>query len=92
MSDRRIASVCLVIDPSIARAAGGFDSEHPTGMMCRDVLIRVLGICHRMAFGERIKEDPSGGDVKRIRRARHLHASPSTLLAPSLQKAAARSR
>ena len=57
MSDKRVASVCLVIDASIARAAGGFDSKHPTGMMCRDVLTRVLGICHRMAFGERIKEE-----------------------------------
>ena len=57
MSDRRIASVCLVIDASIAQAAGGFESKHPTGTMCRDVLIRVLGICHRMAFGERIKEE-----------------------------------
>ena len=57
MSDRRIASVCLVIDASIAHAAGGFESKHPTGTMCREVLSRVLGICHRMAFGERMREE-----------------------------------
>lgn len=57
MSDKRITSVCLVIDTSIAQAAGGFRSEHPIGTMCREVLSRVLGICHRMAFGERMKEE-----------------------------------
>ena len=57
MSDKRIVSVCLVIDASIALAAGGFESKHPTGTMCREVLTRVLGICHRMAFGERMKDE-----------------------------------
>ena len=57
MSDKRIVSVFLVIDASIARAAGGFESKHPIGSMCRDVLSRVLGICHRMAFGQRMEEE-----------------------------------
>jgi hypothetical protein len=55
MSDKRVVSVCLVIDTSIAHAAGGFESKHPIGTMCRELLSRVLGIGHRMAFGERMK-------------------------------------
>ena len=57
MSDKRIESICLVIDASIARAAGGFESKDPLGSVCREVLIRVRGICHRMAYGERMKEE-----------------------------------
>ena len=57
MSDKRIESVCLVIDTSIAQAAGGFESKHPLGSECREVLSRVRGICHRIAFGERMREE-----------------------------------
>ena len=57
MSDKRIESVCLVIDTSIAQAAGGFESKDPLGSVCRDVLFRVRGICHRIVLGERMREE-----------------------------------
>ena len=57
MSDKRITSVCLVIDTSIAQAAGGVNSTHPTGMICRDTLLRIKNICHRIAWGNRMKEE-----------------------------------
>jgi hypothetical protein len=55
MSKRNIARHCFVVDASIAHAAGGFESRHPTGIHCRDFLIAVRGICHSIAWNESIK-------------------------------------
>jgi len=57
MSDKRVEKVCLVIDASLARAAGGIESKHPTGMICRDILFRIRSISHRMAWGERMNAE-----------------------------------
>ena len=38
MSKKSTPTYCLVINCSVAHAAGGLDSRHPTGIMCRDFL------------------------------------------------------
>jgi hypothetical protein len=40
----------IVIDASIARAAGPEGATHPTAKDCRDFLLAVLDICHRAVF------------------------------------------
>jgi hypothetical protein len=55
MSKKKIQSRCLVIDASIARAAGTLESKDLTGIRCRDFLIAVRSVCHRMAWSAAIK-------------------------------------
>lgn len=50
----KVRSRVLVIDASIARAAGDV-SMHPTSRNCREFLQAVLTICHRMAMTEAIQ-------------------------------------
>lgn len=42
----------LVIDASVLRASGGTDAVHPTATQCRDFLLGVLSICHRVYVSE----------------------------------------
>jgi hypothetical protein len=44
----------LVIDASVARAAGGEDAAHPTSVHCRDFLGAVLRICNHVVFPEAV--------------------------------------
>jgi hypothetical protein len=57
MSKKRIATRCLVIDASIARAAGSLESKHPRGILCRDFLMSIRSICHRIAWNDAIKAE-----------------------------------
>ena len=57
MSKKKIRNRCLVIDASVARAAGPPESMHPTGALCRDFLMEVRGICHRIAWTQAIKRE-----------------------------------
>jgi hypothetical protein len=57
MSKKRRRTYCLVIDASIARAAGSPDSKHPTGILCRDFLMKLRGVCHRAAWTAAIKAE-----------------------------------
>jgi hypothetical protein len=57
MSKKRSKTCCLVIDASIAQAAGTLESSHPTSTRCIDFLIAVRGICHRMAWSEAIQTE-----------------------------------
>lgn len=50
MSKKRITSRCLVIDASVAGAAGSLETKHPKGRLCRDFLIAVRSVCHRIAW------------------------------------------
>ena len=52
----KIASRRLVIDASVARAAGD-TSMHPTSRSCRDFLLAILEICHRFVMTQSIKEE-----------------------------------
>src|SRR5262245_37230002 len=60
MSKKRRPTCCLVIDASIARAAGSLDSKHPTGILCRDFLMKLRGVCHRMTWTAAIKTEWDG--------------------------------
>ncbi|WP_437673230.1 hypothetical protein [Sorangium sp. So ce131] len=40
----------LVIDASVARAAGGEDAVHPLPKQCRDFLKTTLTVCHRVVL------------------------------------------
>jgi hypothetical protein len=52
----KVRSRVLVIDASIARAAGEV-SMNPPSRNCREFLQSVLGLCHRMAMTDPIKEE-----------------------------------
>jgi hypothetical protein len=52
----KVRSRVLVIDASIARAAGE-TSMHPTSRNCREFLQAVLNLCHRMAMTEAIQAE-----------------------------------
>ena len=52
----KCASRVLVIDASIARAAGDL-SKHPTSRNCCEFLQAVLDLCHRMVLTPPIREE-----------------------------------
>jgi hypothetical protein len=47
----------LVIDTSIARSAGGENAVHPQAKDCRDFLLAVLSICHKIVVNPEMKEE-----------------------------------
>jgi hypothetical protein len=47
----------LVLDASIASAAGSADATHPTSKSCRNFLQAVLSICHRAVFPPQLIEE-----------------------------------
>lgn len=47
----------LVIDASVARSVGGEESTYPTSVHCREFLIAVLNICHKIVMTEDIKKE-----------------------------------
>lgn len=57
MSKKQTKSRCLVVDASVARAAGRLESPHPVGRRCRNFLMEVRGICHRMAWSPPIETE-----------------------------------
>ncbi|WP_017718303.1 hypothetical protein [Kamptonema formosum] len=50
-------SQLLVIDASVANAAGGEEATHPTAKHCRDFLLAVLDICHRVVMTPDIRDE-----------------------------------
>ena len=57
MSHKKIPSQCIVVDASIACAAGNQDAVHPTGIQCREFLKSLRSICHRLASGPMIQAE-----------------------------------
>jgi hypothetical protein len=57
MSKTRAPTCCLVLDASIAHAAGTLESRDLIGLRCHEFLVAVRGICHRMAWNEAIKAE-----------------------------------
>lgn len=53
----KVVSKRLVIDASVARSAGGEDATYPTSVHCRDFLIAVLDICHKVVMTPDIREE-----------------------------------
>jgi hypothetical protein len=47
----------LVIDASVARAAGGKGATFPLSKHCRDVLQTTLDVCHRVVMTDAIREE-----------------------------------
>ncbi|MEW6130773.1 MAG: hypothetical protein AB1757_27335 [Acidobacteriota bacterium] len=47
----------LVIDASVARAAGGEETQNPTSKNCRGILIAVLKICHQIVMTLEVYEE-----------------------------------
>ncbi len=47
----------LVIDTSVARAAGAEASIHPTGKNCREFLKAVLRLCHKFVMTPELSEE-----------------------------------
>jgi hypothetical protein len=50
-------SQLLVIDASVARSAGGENATSSTSKSCRDFLLTVLNICHRMVMTPEIQKE-----------------------------------
>jgi hypothetical protein len=57
MSHKKVASVCFVVDASIARAAGMLTTKNPTGKACREFLQKIRAVCHRIAWNASIKAE-----------------------------------
>jgi hypothetical protein len=53
----KVRSQALVIDASVAQAAGLQGATHPTAKHCRDFLLVALEVCHRMVFTQAIEEE-----------------------------------
>jgi hypothetical protein len=49
------SSKLLVIDASIARSAG--ETQHPVSKCCRDTLVEILEVCHKIVMTQEIKEE-----------------------------------
>ncbi|NTW81264.1 MAG: hypothetical protein HGB32_14135, partial [Geobacteraceae bacterium] len=47
-------SKCIVVDTSIAKAAGGENAVHPMAKQCRDFLRNILTICHKVVLTDEI--------------------------------------
>lgn len=50
-------SKILIIDASVARAAGSEDAVKPVPKQCREFLIEVFEICHKVGITDGIKEE-----------------------------------
>ncbi len=48
-------SKLLVVDASVARSAG--ETEHPVSACCRESLLAILSICHRVVLTEAIRQE-----------------------------------
>src|SRR4030042_242155 len=48
-------SVLLVVDACVAQSAG--ETEHPVSCCCRNALLSILGVCHRVVMTEAIQDE-----------------------------------
>jgi ribonuclease D len=53
----KVHSRSLVVDASIARAAGSEGAAHPTAHRCRACLLAIRDVCHRLVMTEAIREE-----------------------------------
>ncbi|HEX2568255.1 MAG TPA: hypothetical protein VH877_01770 [Polyangia bacterium] len=54
---RKRTSRDVVVDASVARAAGSKGAEFPTSKYCREVLETILHVCHHVVMGEALREE-----------------------------------
>jgi hypothetical protein len=68
----KVRSQSLVIDASVAQAAGPQGATHPTAKHCRDFLLVAEEVCHRMVFTPAVEEEwneHQSGFARRWRRS-----------------------
>lgn len=53
----KATSCRLVVDASIAQAAGGEDASAEVSKSCRDALQAILDVCHRLVFTEEMRRE-----------------------------------
>ena len=70
----------LVIDASVARAAGGDDATYPTSVHCRDFLQAVLENSHRVVMTRDIREEWDKHQSKPTRRWLRLMVAKKKLV------------
>jgi hypothetical protein len=57
MTRKTTPTFCLVVDADVAQAAGTLEAQHERARVCRDVLIALRGVCHRLAWTEPISAE-----------------------------------
>lgn len=78
-----IISRRLVIDASIARAAGGIEATFPTSKHCRDFLKATLTICHRMVMTPEIEDEWKAHQSKFARKWRRYMEGKKKICRPT---------
>lgn len=88
----------LVIDTSIARAAGGEGATFPTSKHCRDLLLAVRTICHRLVLTSDITEEWNRNQstfarqwrvsMEARRKVERLNVAPDTALRRKIEQTA----
>ncbi|MCI0462510.1 MAG: hypothetical protein L0Z62_36635 [Gemmataceae bacterium] len=82
----KVRSQSLVIDASVARAAGPEAATYPTAKHCRDFLLAVSNICHRMVFTQAIEaewDNHQSGFARRWRRSMFARKKIDRLKVPA---------
>jgi hypothetical protein len=57
MSKKNVPTYAVVVDASVARAAGSLESVRPRGALCRDFLLALRSVCHRITWTPAIKAE-----------------------------------
>ena len=57
MTKRKVPSRCIVVDASVAHSAGDENATHPLGIRCRDFLMSIRQVCHRVTWNAGIEEE-----------------------------------
>ncbi|MEP0858722.1 hypothetical protein [Trichocoleus sp. DQ-U1] len=57
MAAKKVVSKRLVIDASVARSSGREEATCPTSVNCRDFLLAVLNICHKVVMTPDIRNE-----------------------------------
>jgi hypothetical protein len=82
----KVRSQSLVIDASVAQAAGPHGATHPTAKRCRDFLLVALDVCHRLVFTTALEEEwdaHQSGFARRWRRSMFARKKIDRVEAPA---------
>lgn len=92
----RTYSKRLVIDATVAKASGGPSAFHPVSARCRDLLMAVLDVCHRIVMNKEIVrewDEHESGFAKRWRswmarkdKVAHADARPDKELRSAVER------
>ena len=82
----KVRSQALVIDASVAQAAGPQGATHPTAKHCRDFLLVAGDVCHRLVFTPAVEEEwneHQSGFARRWRRSMFARKKVDRVEAPT---------